>query len=126
MVTAAVLAGGAALTFGQGGTSAKPIAGCADRGSGKLRVLDADERCRRGERRLTWNRRGRRGPAGAQGTVGTTGAPGVAGAPGARGPDGSRGTFAFDSFDGMQCVRDNTAGTIDLTYDAQGFARFTC
>jgi hypothetical protein len=69
---------------------------------------------------VTWNIRGRAGTTGANGTRGVQGANGPAGARGAAG------TFDFDSFDGMECDAGSGADTVDVTYDSDGFATFTC
>ncbi|NUR92851.1 MAG: collagen-like protein, partial [Nonomuraea sp.] len=55
---------------------------------GALRVVGAKTPCRKGERRLDWNRRG---PAGAQGPAGSRGPAGARGPEGSRGPQGPRG-----------------------------------
>jgi hypothetical protein len=116
----AVLAAGATVTLGQDSTAAKPLRACVAKQSGAVRLVAADGRCRSGERVVTWNIRGRAGTAGANGTRGVQGANGPAGARGAAG------TFDFDSFDGMECDAGSGADTVDVTYDSDGFATFTC
>ncbi len=54
------------------------------RGRGRIRLL-VRGRCRRNERKLVWNRRGRRGPRGRAGAAGLAGAVGPRGAQGAPG-----------------------------------------
>jgi hypothetical protein len=116
----AVLAVGAAVTLGQGSTASKPLRACVAKKSGAVRLVTAGRRCHGGERVVTWNIRGRAGTAGAQGL---RGAQGATGQPGAR---GAAGTFDFDSFDGMECDAGSGADTVDVTYDSDGFATFTC
>jgi hypothetical protein len=55
------------------------ITGCFAKHGGKLRIIDSSAkgkagRCRRNERKLTWNQKG---PSGAQGSAGTPGTPGA-------------------------------------------------
>jgi hypothetical protein len=51
--------------------------------SGATRIVGAKAKCRRGEKKLSWNTAGSRGPAGAPGSPGAGGADGRAGANGA-------------------------------------------
>ena len=71
-LAATVLSAGAAgATYAAQAGADGTITGCATSRTGALRVLDASsERCRSGEQRLTWSKRG---------PVGATGAPGLAG-----------------------------------------------
>ena len=67
---------------------------CADRATGALRDASGKQRCRKGERRIPWMRRGPQGLPGAAGVAGPQGprgAPGLAGARGERGPQGAKG-----------------------------------
>src|SRR5918996_1090120 len=57
-------------------------AGCYRVATGALRMISTSRRCRKNERRVTWNRRGLAGPRGLQGLVGPPGPAGVDGAPG--------------------------------------------
>ena len=128
---AAVLAAGAllgaALTLGAGSA---PIKTCVAK-SGDARVL-ASGRCKAGERLVEWNEKGpvgARGPAGAGGAAGSAGpagSQGAAGAPGQDGSKGGRGTFNPDSFEGMQCTKNQVAGTLHMTFGASGQVAFTC
>jgi hypothetical protein len=68
------------------GGAPKRITACVHRGSG---LLYRAKHCKRHDRKLTWNVRGRRGPAGPQGPPGPTGPRG--GPRGARGLRGLRG-----------------------------------
>jgi hypothetical protein len=68
--------------------SAAQITACVKkkgRGKGAMRMAS---KCKRGERKVTWNKVG---PAGAKGEVGATGAAGATGAPGANGEPGKQG-----------------------------------
>jgi hypothetical protein len=107
------LLAGTSLSFGQGSSTAV-VNGCAKAKTGALRVLKSGQRCRRGERKLTWNRRGPSGSAGATGAAG------------AGGPAGPPSSFSFDDFNGMPCQRSGGDGTTDLSYDSEGFASFQC
>jgi len=68
--------------------------GCYDAATGAVRLIRGSKRCRPGERRVTWNRRGQRGPFGPQGPegdLGTQGPQGPQGSQGSQGPAGSSG-----------------------------------
>ena len=94
-----------ALVFAMGGfaiaanetatTSAKKqIKACYSKKTGDLRVKKAGKACRKGEKKIAWNKRGVRGlkgKAGAQGQKGDTGAPGPTGAQGPAGTGGGGG-----------------------------------
>ena len=131
MVAAGALAG-ASLSLGAGTGGSNPVNACVKSKTGSARVVSAGAKCRRGEKRLTWNVRGAqgaRGPAGARGTDGAPGSNGSAGAPGAggargeTGSPGNRGTFNFDTFQGMPC---QNGDNIALTYGSSGQVTFTC
>lgn len=115
----AVVAGAVSVSQGQTERATGRIIACADRQDGQLRIV-RHAHCKGGERKLTWNRRG---PEGARGATGSPGQAGPAGQPGAR---GDRGNFDFDSFDGMACTGGTNSGSVDLTYDSDGFASFRC
>jgi hypothetical protein len=88
------IASGAAL---QSQTSGIPNArgvysGCYVIASGTLRLVPGRKGCRSGERRVTWNRSGRRGPVGPVGPQGETGLQGPQGPPGERGAPGATGS----------------------------------
>jgi hypothetical protein len=117
-VTVAGLIAGASLTFGQS-SPGRVVNACVKAKSGAVRISRGN-RCRRGERRLTWNIRGRAGPPGAGGSAGPSGPRGEGG------DKGSPGSFGFDDFHGMPCSRPGGDGTTELSYDSQGFARFQC
>lgn len=90
-VSAVVLAGGASGASNQSRGSipnARGVfSGCYDR-PGSLRLVPANVGCRPDEKRVTWNRRGRRGPTG---SAGPRGSPGPQGPQGAQGPTGAQG-----------------------------------
>ena len=82
------------------------IHACVQRDSGQVRIIAANERCRRSESALDWNAEGPAGPSGAaggngpagpkgdpgpKGDTGSTGYPGLKGDPGAAGPAGADG-----------------------------------
>ena len=94
------------------------FAGCYRTRGGTLRLVT--RKCRRNERRVTWNQVGRRGiagaagargpagptgstgPAGAQGTQGVQGVPGPAGPAGSQGPQGPQGPQGLQGLQGLQ------------------------
>lgn len=72
-------------------SSSPVIHACANKRTGALRV---SSRCRRNERRLSWNQFGPQGARGVRGATGSRGAAGAAGATGAKGPTGPQGLSA--------------------------------
>jgi hypothetical protein len=68
------------------------IRGCYKQKSHALRLLAKAKRCKRGERRIAWNRKGPQGQAGSSGTPGAQGSPGAIGPPGPAGPRGVTGS----------------------------------
>lgn len=64
-------------------TNSKTIGACVNHRGGAVYVA---KKCRRRDKRLTWNTTGPRGPAGAPGTPGTQGTQGAQGLPGPAGP----------------------------------------
>jgi hypothetical protein len=61
---------GAAYAVGAGRLGSGVIHGCVVKSGGDLRVVKPDSKCRVGEKRITWNVAGKRGPAGARGPAG--------------------------------------------------------
>ncbi len=57
---------------------ASTITVCVKKSSGAVRLITGKAKCKKGEKKLSWNSKG---PAGANGTNGTNGAPGAAGQP---------------------------------------------
>jgi hypothetical protein len=92
------------LTAGAANTTAnakqKVIRACVTKKNGSVRIIGAKTRCKRGQKLLTWNQVGVKGPSGQgvtgnlgpQGPAGPTGATGAAGATGATGAKGDTGT----------------------------------
>jgi len=91
--------------------------GCFESRTGLLRVVRGTTGCRSSEMRMTWSRRGPRGPIGprgpqgevglqgaqgATGERGATGATGSTGATGAQGPAGAQGPSGADGATGPQ------------------------
>ena len=64
---------------------------CAKKKGGALRTVKKSQRCKRGERKISWNVGGKAGLGGSQGVIGSPGPPGAAGAPGATGSPGTDG-----------------------------------
>jgi hypothetical protein len=94
----AVAAAGSAVALATGDSPSKRIRACVAHGDGALYNVTARDggrlECRRHDRRISWNRRGRRGQAGPQGpagAVGPQGPKGETGATGAQGPKGDTG-----------------------------------
>jgi hypothetical protein len=141
---AAAPAGGAVAVSSRPEATAT-IHACA-RKDGQLRLVAKTTRCRKNERRVSWNVRGPQGepgPAGTVGPAGADGAPGAKGADGAPGPTGPRGPIgergppgskgdpgttiaALEALNGIACRAGGHNGTIELTYDASARAVFTC
>ena len=90
LLTTVVLAGFAAFVSAGIQNSDSAITGCYKR-TGELRVIDKSKPCKKGERRLTWNKRGPRGERGPQGKRGPRGRQGERGPQGERGLPGERG-----------------------------------
>jgi hypothetical protein len=87
-------------------------------GDGKfLRLVGANEACKKNETRVQWNIAGEPGPAGPAGATGATGPAGPAGPVGPQGPQGEPGTNGIDGALGPQGPAGETgpagpAGTI--------------
>jgi len=79
--------GGVGYAASGGFTSGGKLAACVNE-EGRLKLLKSGERCKRGQKSVSWSQTG---PAGAKGAPGAPGAPG---GPGAAGPTGSSGTSA--------------------------------
>ena len=99
--------------------------------SGKLRVVSDPGNCKRKERKLAWNVRGRKGDTGPAGAVGAPGPAGERGAEGERGPAGPKGDpgpglSSFEALSGLACTFEGDQGTIRIEYDADGQAEITC
>lgn len=80
IVAASAVAGGvayAAIPDANGN-----IHGCYQKNSGALRLIAADQRCRRSERGIDWSQAGQPGPSGPRGPAGPVGPPGPQGVPG--------------------------------------------
>jgi predicted ribosomally synthesized peptide with SipW-like signal peptide len=58
------------------GNTSNTVRACVKKRGGAVRVIKAGAKCKRGERRLAWNRAGVPGPAGAPGATGPQGAAG--------------------------------------------------
>src|SRR3954451_1013691 len=83
LLLAAAPAGGAQLI----GKDGKVYACYKTKGKGKgsVRLVAKKGKCRKGERKISWNARGPSGTAGSPGETGAGGGPGEGGAPGAAG-----------------------------------------
>jgi hypothetical protein len=74
-----------ACSAAAGAAQAATIYACVKPKSGATRIVTAKAKCRRGEKKLSWNTTGPRGPAGANGANGAGGASGAEGKAGANG-----------------------------------------
>src|SRR6185295_10001037 len=74
------------------------IHACVQRDSGQVRVVSANEQCRRAETALEWNNEG---PAGSAGPAGPAGTPGDGGPAGPKGDSGPAGPAGADGFAGQ-------------------------
>src|SRR6185436_19196046 len=82
---------GAASWVAASENPAPTIHACVQRDSGQVRIVAANEQCRRSETALEWNAEGPAGPAGAAGPAGPAGAPGDVGPAGPAGDSGPAG-----------------------------------
>jgi len=87
--------GGFAVAANQSATTAAKktkVKACFSKKTGELRVaVKGKRKCRRGEKKLVWNKRGVRGKRGAAGPAGATGQRGATGLTGPQGPAGLSG-----------------------------------
>lgn len=68
---------------------------------GQLRVLAADQRCKKSELAIQWNQKGPKGDIGAQGIAGQAGPKGDAGAAGLKGDQGLKSDQGLKGADGL-------------------------
>lgn len=80
------------------------ITGCRGDG-GVLRIVGGPGACKKGERPISWNRVGPRGPTGPQGEAGPQGAPGQQGPQGPQGERGPQGETGPQGDPGLQGER---------------------
>ena len=92
LLVAAVIGGGAFAVGAIPGPDGS-VKSCFKKRGGQLRVIDSGKRCKRNERTLRFNQRGRAGPAGADGQPGAPGATGETGPTGPQGPSVVLGTI---------------------------------
>src|SRR4051812_32887088 len=78
-ILAFVVLGGGTLALAAIPSSSGALTACSKKQGGAVRIIDERKKCKRGERRLTWNQKGQ------------AGLPGPAGQPGASGKDGAKG-----------------------------------
>lgn len=93
-----------ATLVGAGEEDAGRIEACAQKETGRLRAVAADERCQPSESWLEWSVQGPPGPAGPQGPAGPTGATGPAGAVGPPGPTGPAGVSGWEQVSSLPVV----------------------
>ncbi|HEY6277845.1 MAG TPA: hypothetical protein VIX86_16115 [Streptosporangiaceae bacterium] len=92
---------------------------CYSTATGAMRFIDATagQKCRRGEKPLSWNQAGPAGPAGPQGPAGTNGAPGPAGPAGPKGdpgPAGPPGVSGYTQLEDQITIQPFDTHTTDL------------
>jgi hypothetical protein len=80
------MSGGAVAATG-GFSSAGKLQACVNE-QGTIKLLKAGQRCKKGQKAVSWNQEGPAGPRGAQGAAGAAGTTGAAGPAGAAGPRG--------------------------------------
>jgi hypothetical protein len=119
-----------ALVFAMGGfavaatDSAKPkktkkVKACYSKKTGDLRVVvKGKKKCKRGEKRLVWNKRGPRGVAGRAGAAGPAGPSGPQGPQGAQGDTGPQGPAGLSGVDGGGAALGE--GSVGSTHIADG------
>jgi hypothetical protein len=90
----AVAVVGTTLAVAANPTSNRTITACVKRSTKKMRLASSSNRCKKGERKLSWSQRG---PSGAAGTPGTPGTPGQDGAAGADASNTSKATVAAEA-----------------------------
>jgi len=122
------LVGVCAITAGAQSGTEKRLAACYKKtgtAKGVMRLLSkASARCKRGEKKVTWNQTGPRGPQGLQGLQGAAGLPGADGSGGVA-PSGAvmffdlgscpAGWTAYNNARGRYLVGMNTGGTLGVT-----------
>ena len=101
LIATAALAALAGSSYAGRDSGTGVIKGCVKKKGGRFRVVGVNKTCRRGERTLTFNKKGRRGR---QGQRGKRGPRGSAGSPGARGPAGPSRDAAHTVIDGGSCA----------------------
>jgi hypothetical protein len=122
------LAGVCAITAGAQSGAPKQLAACYKKsgaGKGTMRFLPkASSRCKRTEKKVTWNQTGPQGPQGVQGPAGQQGLPGTSGSGGVA-PSGAvmffdlgscpAGWTAYENARGRYIVGMTNGGTLGVT-----------
>jgi parallel beta helix pectate lyase-like protein/collagen triple helix repeat protein len=105
LIAIAALASLAGIGYARSGDAGSgTINGCVKKRGGWLRIVDANARCRRGERAIAFNEQGPQGPHGARGPKGQRGDRGQTGQPGAAGSPGPAGDAVFTVVGGGSCA----------------------
>ncbi len=110
--------GSYALAGSGGGSSARTLYACVTKDFGTLNLTTAHAPCPNGERRVSWNSKGRRGASGKQGVKGNSGPKGDTGArgeTGLEGPAGPRGETGPEGPAGSDAQLDGAAAGGDLS-----------
>jgi hypothetical protein len=87
----AAVAGG--IAYGTNSARTSEIFACVAKANGATRIVGANTRCNKSEKRVSWNRTGLRGVQGARGPAGPVGPKGDTGATGPQGPQGDTGVM---------------------------------
>src|SRR3954453_20065786 len=116
VATAAIVCGTAYATVLA--PAAGTVHACARQSNGDLRAVRSARSCKAGERAMSWNIAGRRGPSGA---TGPSGPQGPAGPPGPGGPQGFAGPGGFAGPQGPQGPAGASAA-LGLAYPSATFA----
>ena len=115
--------GTAGLIWAHGGGTDR-IHSCVNNGSGELKVVGANERCRRNWAALDWNVQGPQGPEGPMGPGGPEGPRGPTGPRGAQGPVGLTGPSCLTTVMVAKATSTPTGGS-DLSMSVSCPSGFT-
>ena len=125
---AAVLASAAAMATAAGDVPTT-IDACRNIRHGLVRIVFAENACKRNEAHLSWGVQGPAGPAGAAGPAGPTGDQGAQGPAGPAGPKGDPGAglASIDGLVGTACTTfDGAAGHVEVGSTATDLITLTC
>ena len=88
----------AATQIADSSRTSNTLTACVKRTTGAVRIVSQSRKCRRGERRISWNRTGPQGPAGQSNSSSSSPGPqGPQGVQGVRGPAGADGAVGEDA-----------------------------
>jgi hypothetical protein len=116
--------GGVGYAATGGFSSSGTLRACANE-EGRLKLLKSSERCKRGQKSVSWNQTGPAGAPGAKGVAGAAGAAGTAGAQGSQGGQGPQGTALAYAHVSQTGVLD-TAHSKNVSTASQGGTGIFC